>query len=100
MGPRAGEALQPGLWRDFIAVKGVVFLLRVQLSQPAGNTPDSHKPWHTFPRQPSWPQARGLHLSGLLWPVPCLHLSHQVVTRHRAEVRIQLGLQRPLPTGS
>lgn len=71
VGPRAGEALQLGLWRDFIAVKGVVFLLRVQLSQPAGNTPDSHRP--------GWPQGRGLHFCEPSWPGlahACPHPSH------------------------
>ena len=71
VGPRAGEALQLGLWRDFIAVKGVIFLLRVQLSQPAGNTRDSHRP--------GWPQARGLCLCGPSRPGlahACLHPSH------------------------
>lgn len=65
VGPRAGEALQLGLWRDFIAVKGVIFLLRVQLSQPAG----THQT-HTGPAGPREGGSASASLRGQVWPMP------------------------------
>lgn len=93
VGPRAGEALRLGLWRDFIAVKGVVFLLRVQLSQPARNTRDSH--------QPGWPQARRLRLCRPSWPglaralpLPIPSGGHQALGRSRNTARDQQALSK------